>query len=343
MQYSKQDAKAYARAHFRGVWAATATPFDAQFRFDEAGFRGNLKHWIETLKLGGLFVCGKQGEFFSMSVPERKRTFELAVEAARAAQATPATEAAGGRAGIVTSCSDTNLDVVLDLARHSQAIGADYIVVHSPLLHFGHDVDDTVYEYYRYLSERLDIGIALWNHPDSGYLMSPELCMRIAELPNIVAIKYSVPREMYTRLSRMAGDKIIVSTASEEEWFDNIVELGWRLYLCSTPPFTMQTAVDQRINGYTRLAFEGKVAEARKVRDSLNPVRAAFKASRPKGTPQAHTKYWMEQIAPDGAQVGGPVRRPLLNLTEAEKAVIRQAVADSGLRLGAAPATAKAA
>ena len=29
MQYSKQDAKAYARAHFRGVWAATATPFDA--------------------------------------------------------------------------------------------------------------------------------------------------------------------------------------------------------------------------------------------------------------------------------------------------------------------------
>ena len=233
MKYSKADAKAYARAHFRGVWAATATPFDARFRLDEAGFKHNLTHWIETLKLGGLFVCGKQGEFFSMTVAERKRTFELAVEAAAAAVAAPAV--AGGRAGIVTSCSDTNLDVVLELARHSQAIGADYIVVHSPLLHFGHAVDDTVYEYYRYLSEQLDIGIALWNHPDSGYLMSPELCMRIAQLPNIVAIKYSVPREMYARLSRMAGDQIIVSTASEEEWFDNIVELGWRLYLCSTP------------------------------------------------------------------------------------------------------------
>ena len=331
MKYSKADAKAYARAHFRGVWAATATPFDARFRLDEAGFKHNLTHWIETLKLGGLFVCGKQGEFFSMTVAERKRTFELAVEAAAAAVAAPAV--AGGRAGIVTSCSDTNLDVVLELARHSQAIGADYIVVHSPLLHFGHAVDDTVYEYYRYLSEQLDIGIALWNHPDSGYLMSPELCMRIAQLPNIVAIKYSVPREMYARLSRMAGDQIIVSTASEEEWFDNIVELGWRLYLCSTPPFTMQTAVDQRINQYTRLAFDGQVGEARAVRDSLNPVRAAFKASRPTGTPQAHTKYWMEQIAPDGAQVGGTVRRPLLNLTEGEKAVIRDAVAQSGLRI----------
>ena len=141
-------------------------------------------------------------------------------------------------------------------------------------------------------------------------------------------------REMYIRLTQIAGDKIIVSTASEEEWFDNIVELGWRLYLCSTPPFTMQTANDQRINEYTSLAFDGRVAEAKKVRDSLAPVRAAFKASRPAGTPQAHTKYWIEQLG----QVGGPVRRPLLNLTDGEKAVIRKALAGSGLQLDAVPA-----
>ena len=317
MKYTKADAKAYAREHFRGVWAATATPFKEDLSLDEAGFRSNLKHWIQTLKLGGLFVSGKQGEFFSMSVAERKRTFELAVEEA------------SGRCGVVTSCSDTNLDVVLDLARHSQAIGADYIVVHSPVLHFAHDTEATVYEYYRYLSEQTQIGIALWNHPDCGYLMSPELCARIAELPNIVAIKYSVDRSMYKRLTELAGDKILVSTASEEEWLDNIIELGWRLYLCSTPPFLLQTAVDQRINEYTQLAFDGKHAEARAVRDSLNPARQAFKDARPKGTPQAYTKYWMEQLG----QVGGPVRRPLLALTDQEKAATREAIARSGLRL----------
>lgn len=317
MKYTKADAKAYAREHFRGVWAATATPFKEDLSLDEAGFRSNLKHWIQTLKLGGLFVSGKQGEFFSMSVAERKRTFELAVEEA------------SGRCGVVTSCSDTNLDVVLDLARHSQVIGADYIVVHSPVLHFAHDTEATVYEYYRYLSEQTQIGIALWNHPDCGYLMSPELCARIAELPNIVAIKYSVDRSMYKRLTELAGDKILVSTASEEEWLDNIIELGWRLYLCSTPPFLLQTAVDQRINEYTQLAFDGKHAEARAVRDSLNPARQAFKDARPKGTPQAYTKYWMEQLG----QVGGPVRRPLLALTDQEKAATREAIARSGLRL----------
>ena len=56
--------------------------------------------------------------------------------------------------------------------------------------------------------------------------------------------------------------------------------------------------------------------------------------SRPAGTPQAHTKYWLEQ----SGQVGGPVRRPLLNLTEGEKAVIRKALAGSGLQLDAVPA-----
>ena len=143
------------------------------------------------------------------------------------------------------------LDVVLDLARYSQDIGADYVIVHSPVLHFGADTDETIYEYYRYLSEQLDIGMAMWNHPDCGYTMSPELCARIADLPNVVAIKYSTDRARYQRLTELAGDRIHVSNPSEEEWLDNIIDLGWKLYLCSTPPFLLQSAVDQRMNDYT--------------------------------------------------------------------------------------------
>ena len=135
MKYKKSEAKDYARQNFRGVWAATMTPFDDSLAMDEAASRRNLRHWAQTLKLGGLFVSGKQGEFFSMSVAERMRSFELAVEEA------------DGHCGIVSSCSDTNLDVVLALARHSQNVGADYIVVHSPVLHVGADTDETIYEY----------------------------------------------------------------------------------------------------------------------------------------------------------------------------------------------------
>ncbi len=325
MKYRKHDAKAYAREHLRGIWAAGLTPFTPELALDEAGFRANLRHWYRDLGISGIFVCGKQGEFFSMSLAERKRTFDLAVE-----------EATAAGCGTILSASDQNIDTVLELGRYAQEIGGDYIVVHSPLLHFGHDVESTVYEYYRYIAERLDIGIALWSHPDAGYLMSPELCARLADLPNVVAIKYSVPRDMYVKLTRLAGDRLIVSTASEVEWFDNIVELGWQVYLCSTPPYLMQTKHDRRMLEYTELAMRGEAEKARKVRDSLEPVRQALKRTRPAGTPQAQQKYWQELLG----QAGGPVRCPLLNLTEEEKAAIRAAFESCGLGTGSARAAA---
>lgn len=317
VKYKKLDAKDFAREHMKGIWAAALTPFTPDLDLDEEGFRKNLRHWTDDLALDGLFISGKQGEFFSMSIEERKRTFELAVEETN------------GRSGTIMSCSDQNLDTVIDLAKHAQAIGGDYIVVHAPILHFLSDVDDTVFEYYRHISEQVDIGIAMWSHPDSGYLMSPELCARVAELPNVVAIKYSVPREMYAELSKLAGDKIIVSTASEDEWFDNIVELGWQLYLCSTPPYLLQTKNDQRMRDYTELAMSGETDKAREVRDSLEPVRQALKKTRPGGKPQAHQKYWQELLG----QIGGPVRRPLLQLTENEKAATKDAFQSCGLKI----------
>lgn len=317
MNYTKKSAKEYSRRNFRGIWAAATTPFNEDLSFDEAGFRRNLRHWSTDLGIDGVFVGGKQGEFFSLSIAERKALFDVAVDESK------------GNFGTIMSCSDQNMDVVVDLARHSQAIGADYIVVHAPVLHFLKAQDETLYQYYKYISEQVDIGIALWSHEDSGYLMGPELCARIAELPNVVAIKYSVPREMYAALTRIAGDKILISTASEEEWFDNIVELGWQLYLCSNPPYLMQTKVDRRMRAYTDLAFRGDIKEARVIRDSLQPVRDAIKRTRPKEKPPAHVKYWQELLG----QAAGPVRRPMLPLTDAEKAAVRTALDQSGLIL----------
>lgn len=298
-----------------GIWAAALMPFDDQLRIDEDGFTENVRHWTEDLGIKGLFISGKQGEFFSMTVDERKRTFELAVEAC------------GSDAQTIMSCSDQNLDVVLDLARHAESCGADYIVVHAPALHFTKAQDETLMGYYRTISEAVDIGIALWSHPDSGYLMSPQLCNRLADLENVVAIKYSVPREMYAELSALASDRIHVSTASETEWLDNIIELNWKLYLCSSPPFLIQTATDRRMHDYTEAAFAGRHDEARAISASLDPIREALMGTRPAEKPHAHQKYWQELLG----QVGGRVRAPLLELTDDEKAVTREAFEACGL------------
>jgi len=316
MKYRRKDAKAYAREHLRGIWAAALTPFTPELRLDSIGWRRNLRHWYRELGIAGLFVNGKQGEFYAMTTEERKRTAESAVA-----------EKSGG---VMVSCSDQSLDTVLELARHAQAIGADYIVVHTPLLYFGAHTPDTLYNYYRRIAEAVEIGVVLWNQPpDCGYLLEPEVCLRIAELPNVVAIKYSVPRETYVRLSRLAGERLIVSTSNEDEWLDNVAELGWRVYLCSTPPYLLQTALDRRMHEYTQLAFRGEVAEARKIRDSLDPVRQALKSTRPPGKAAAHQKYLQELLG----QAGGAVRAPLLELTGEEKAATRAAFETCGLKI----------
>ena len=317
MKYSRKDAKAHAKTHMKGIWAAALMPFTPSLSLDEDGFRSNIDHWIEDLGIDGFFIAGKQGEFFSMSLDERKRCFDLAVEAC------------DGRAQTIMSCSDQNMDVVIDLARHAQKCGADYIVVHAPILHFFKEQDETLLNYYSAIAEKVDIGIALWSHPDSGYLMSPQLCNRLADIETVVAIKYSVPRPMYAELTRLAGDRIQVSTASEEEWLDNVLELGWQLYLCSSPPYLIQTKADRRMRDYTDLAFAGEADKARALRDSLDPVRKALRETRPAEKPHAHQKYWQDLLG----QAGGSVRPPLLELTEEEKAATRAAFAACGLKL----------
>src|SRR5215470_6339776 len=122
MNFTRTNAKAHARAHLKGIWAAALTPFQLDGAIDEAGFRRNLRHWVDDLGIDGVFVSGKQGEFFSMSLAERKRTFHIAVA-----------EIGGSRTSL--PCSDQNLDIVMELARYAQAIGSDYSVVHPPVLH----------------------------------------------------------------------------------------------------------------------------------------------------------------------------------------------------------------
>jgi len=317
MQYKKNEAKEYSRETMKGIWAAALNPMTTDFALDESGLRRNINHWIDDLKIQGLFIAGKQGEYFSMSLDERKRNFDIVVDECN------------GRAGTIMSCSDQNFQTVIELALYAQNAGADYIVVHAPILHFITDHDDTVFNYFRAICEKVDIGIAMWSHPDSGYLMSPELCARIAELPNIIGIKYSVPRGMYARLTELAGDKILVSTASEDDWLDNIIELKWQLYLCSSPPYLLQTKQDLRMHEYTVLALAGEFDKARAVSASLEPVRQALKTTRPGAKPQAHQKYWQELLG----QAGGPVRPPLLQLTHEEKAATEVALRGCGLKL----------
>src|ERR1051325_6158873 len=135
MIYSKSEAKEYARAHLKGIWAAALVPFGDDLSIDENGFRQKLRHWVDELGIDGIFIAGKQSEFFSMSLAERKRSMEIVVdEDAR-------------KPGVIASGSDQDMATVIERAKHAQVIGAPYIVVHPPVLLFLSSRDETLYQY----------------------------------------------------------------------------------------------------------------------------------------------------------------------------------------------------
>ena len=80
MKYRRTEAKDYARSHMKGIWAAALMPFAEDLSIDEAGFRRNLRHWVDDLGIDGIFIAGKQSEFFAMSIAERKRSMEITVD-----------------------------------------------------------------------------------------------------------------------------------------------------------------------------------------------------------------------------------------------------------------------
>src|SRR5258708_38009209 len=146
MSYARNDAKDHARAHMKGIWAAALMPYAEDLSIDEKGFRKNLRHWVDDLGIDGVFIAGKQSEFFSMSVAERKRSMEIVVDEI------------GKTSGVIASCSDQNMDVVIELAKHAHAIGAPYIVVHAPVLHFRTARDETPYQDFKTITEQVYIG-----------------------------------------------------------------------------------------------------------------------------------------------------------------------------------------
>ena len=69
MKYARAEAKSHSRATIRGVWAAANVPFRDDGAIDEEGYRPPI--W-------------STGSPISISVDERKRMFDLSVEAAGA-------------------------------------------------------------------------------------------------------------------------------------------------------------------------------------------------------------------------------------------------------------------
>jgi 4-hydroxy-tetrahydrodipicolinate synthase len=317
MKYRKSEAKKYAKNNMRGTWIASLTPFTEDYKIDEEGFRHNMRHCIDTLEIEGMFLNGLMGEAFHQTIAERKRVFKIAVEESK------------GKTAIMPYTSDPALENVLEMTKYAEEIGADYAIIINPKFYFGAMTDEGVFQYYKYIADRVNIGIVLFNQMEHGYLMSPELISRIADIENVVGIKDIAPGPDIQMARILCDDRIVVSDSWEENWLLNLTVKGQEAMIATPEPFCLQSKKLKLLKEYTSLAMKGEIKKAWEVCKRLEPIRRALKRVTFPGKVQASYKYWSQFIGMVGGD--GRVRKPQLELNTAEKHAIEAAVKSTGL------------
>ena len=324
MKYRKHEAKEYAQEVLKGVWTALPTNFTEDDRLDEKGIAFNLEHSISRLKVAGHYCSGNIGEFWALTNEERMRAHEVNVDTAK------------GRIPLIAGCHHQNPYEAVALAKHAQAIGIDFVIILTPYIAVR--CDDAVYDYYKFVADRVDIGIILFNIPQTYYPISGPLARRLATIPNICGLKMAGgnPQAIISMREAVEG-QVVVSVADETPWLHNLSIAGdlWLLNYC---PHLYQVPGYLPLNDYTQAALAGDMNRATEIAHELNPLRALHAKwiggyGRPAGpVTSAETKYWMELIG----MVGGPVRVPCREMTGDAKKQLRADLEATGLPAKAA-------
>ena len=329
MKYRKGEAKDAARQILKGVWTAMPYCWDGSDEFDEAANRANMEHIITGLEIDGHYCSGNIAEFWSMPDEERMRAHEVMIDAA------------AGRIPMIAGCHHQSAKQAAMLARHAQDIGFDFVIVLTPYIAARND--DAVFAFYEYICERVDIGVILFNIPHNYHPISPQLAKRLAQLPNICAYKQGDNSPAATHaLMHELGDELVISVADEAPWLQSMTQLGLQ-WLINYNPHLYQVPGYLPVKDYTERALAGDVAEATRIAASLQPIRELhgkwimgyWLSGR---MPLSEMKYWQELIG----MAGGPVRPPIIEMTEAAQMELRADLVATGL-CGGVPSAARAA
>ena len=315
MKYATSDAKAWARENLVGQWTTMVTPFTPADELDEPGLAANVEH---VLRLGtkGLGFSWNMGEFWSLTRAERARLMEIVPGLVR------------GRAQTAFQITDTSLKEVVAMGRHAQELGFDFVILAAPYIVT--KTEEAVLDFVERVARQIEIGIAFYNSPQFGITLSAKALAKMADLPNLIAIKeasFNMQLSIDTHLA--AGKKAVVSVPDEEIFFfEDFYGFHQQVMFANTSDWRFDTEDSHDYVRFIDLATQGKLEEAkRKYYPSIWPVKSLSRrwwsrlVARTGGSlPVQMVKYWGELMG----MRSGHVRPPLLAMTEGEKTELRQ-------------------
>ena len=249
------DARTWARTQLRGIGNSLYTPFSGPDGddIDWAAYRTLVRYCVGDLGHEMLWCTSGIAEFWSLTLDERKRLLEVAIEEGRRANPDVVVQAC--------TASMSAKDCV-ELTRHAQQVGADIAYIQTPMMetHGG----DGVLRFFRYVADRTDIALGMFNSPSSGYVLTAAESARIYdEIPAVCATKEGAFRPHNSRLLHELAPGLVIwecdLTVYRAGWLRSGIvcpaQLGTAGYLHETPQRKILTP-------YWDLIYNDKLTEA---------------------------------------------------------------------------------
>jgi 4-hydroxy-tetrahydrodipicolinate synthase len=176
---------------------AIVTPFDSQGRFDEEAYRQLIEFQIEN-GTDVIVPCGTTGESATLDFDEHESVIKVCIEQVNK------------RVPVVAGTGANNTAEAIQLSRNAKAMGADGLLLVCP--YYNKPSQEGVFQHYRKIAQEVALPQILYNVPGrTGINMTAATTIRLAEIPNIVAIKEaSGDLTQVGQILAQAGDKIDV-------------------------------------------------------------------------------------------------------------------------------------
>ncbi len=191
--------------------------------FDENGnldYEGNYRLWDHIIAGGidGLVILGSTGEFFALTMAEKRELIEKACAYLK------------GKTEIIFGTGCQNMEDTVNLSNYALSCGADAVMVVSP--YYFSLTQASLFKFYDTLAGQLNGDMYLYNYPDrTAHSIAPETALELAKAhKNIIGIKDSVAPMEHTRrlidLIKPVRPDFIVYCGMDENFIHNILSGG---------------------------------------------------------------------------------------------------------------------
>jgi len=313
-QYSKSDAKAWAREHLRNQWTTLITPFTPDDELDEAGLRKNIRH-IQSLGTAGAGCSWNMGEFWALTREERQRLFEIVADESR------------DKWQIAAQVTHTSYKEAISLAHLAASLGYDLLILAAPYMVT--KTEKAVIEFTKTVAAQTNLGIMFYNSPQFGVVMSAQGLQELCRIPNVVGVKEaSFNKDISLETHKLVGQDAVISTpdewiywaakeqglAPQQVMFANTSD--WRFDLPGRNHYVQ--FIDRASVGDLDDAFYNTHLKAIK---DLSDRWWADTVKKAGGVlPLAMCKYWSELMG----MAGSAPRLPVLDMSAEDKALLKQ-------------------